>query len=80
MKRLRDENGAVIILRTVDVGSAALAEDVTEVLAKDVAKARRENRKRLARMPWFIGTADRAWVYDNSGATPDPRAWKEMAF
>jgi glutamate mutase epsilon subunit len=47
LKRLRDENGAVIVLRTVDAGSATLSEDITEVFAKNVAKARRENRKLL---------------------------------
>jgi predicted ABC-type ATPase len=24
----------------------------------------------LAQLPWFIDEADRAWIYDNSGATP----------
>lgn len=31
----------------------------------------------LSQMPWFIEAADRAWVYDNGGATPDLIAKKE---
>lgn len=30
-----------------------------------------ERRKRsLRQLPWFLGQADRAWLYDNSGADP----------
>jgi predicted ABC-type ATPase len=41
------------------------------------AKIRDRYGRSLAQMPWFIKAADRAWVYDNSGATPDLIARKE---
>lgn len=53
VKRTRDGNGNLIHLRTVDAASATLSEDITEVFAKNVAKARRENRK-------LLGTSDYA--------------------
>lgn len=45
VKRLRNTKGSLVQLRTVDAGSATLSEDITEVFAKNVAKARRENKK-----------------------------------
>lgn len=53
VKRVRDVNGSLVQLRTVDAASATLSEDITEVFAKNVAKARRENRK-------VLGTSDYA--------------------
>lgn len=53
VKRMRDGNGDLVQLRTVDAASATLSEDITEVFAKNVAKARRENRK-------LLGTSDYA--------------------
>jgi hypothetical protein len=45
VKRVRDQKGAVTVLRTLDADSSTLSEDITEVFAKNVAKARRENKK-----------------------------------
>jgi hypothetical protein len=53
VKVTRDGNGDRLHLRTVDAASATLSEDITEVFAKNVAKARRENRK-------LFGTAEYA--------------------
>ena len=47
LKRMRGENGVMIQLRTLDAGSATLSEDITEAFTKNVAKARRENKKLL---------------------------------
>lgn len=41
------------------------------------AKVRERYGRSLQQMPWFLEAADRAWVYDNSGATPDLIARKE---
>lgn len=41
------------------------------------SKVRERYIRSLAQMPWFIEAADRAWVYDNSGASPDLIARKE---
>jgi predicted ABC-type ATPase len=41
------------------------------------AKIRERYVRSLQQMPWFLEAADRAWVYDNSGATPDLIARKE---
>jgi hypothetical protein len=46
-KRVRGEGGSLIRLRTLDAGSATLSEDITEAFARNVAKARRENKKLL---------------------------------
>ena len=45
----------------------------------DVPEAKIRDRyvRSLDQMSWFITAADRAWVYDNSGATPDLIARKE---
>lgn len=40
-------------------------------------KIRDRYLRSLDQVPWFIKAADRAWVYDNSGATPDLIARKE---
>jgi hypothetical protein len=53
VKITRDGNGARVQLRKVDAASATLSEDITEVFVKNVAKARRENRK-------LFGTAEYA--------------------
>ena len=34
------------------------------------AKILERHAKSLEQMPWFLDRADRAWLYDNSGATP----------
>jgi predicted ABC-type ATPase len=38
----------------------------------DVAESdiRRRHGRSLQQLPWFLEQADRAWIYDNSGATP----------
>lgn len=41
------------------------------------AKIRERYVRSLQQMPWFLEAADRAWVYDNSGAEPDLIARKE---
>jgi predicted ABC-type ATPase len=33
----------------------------------------------LAQLPWFLGEADRAWIFDNSGAAPQLIARKQSA-
>lgn len=53
VKRMRDGCGGLVHLRTVDAASATLSQDITEVFSKNVAKARRENRK-------LLGTSDYA--------------------
>jgi hypothetical protein len=53
VKRMRDRSGSLVHLRTVDAASSTLSEDITEVFSKNVAKARRENRK-------LLGTSDYA--------------------
>jgi hypothetical protein len=43
-KRFREVGGRSSTLRTIDAGSATFAADLTDVFAKNVAKARRENK------------------------------------
>lgn len=50
-KRVRDASGRSRIMRTIDIDSATFATDVEYVFGKNVAKARRENRK-------IVGAAD----------------------
>lgn len=50
-KRVRDLEGQVKTLRTVDLNSRTFGEDLTYVFRKNVAKARRDNKK-------IIGTTD----------------------
>ncbi len=40
-------------------------------------KIRDRYTRSLANLKWFLGAADRAWVYDNSGADPKQVASKE---
>jgi hypothetical protein len=51
-KRVRDREGRVSVLRTVDATSPTLTEDLTYVFKSNVAKARRENKR-------LFGSADR---------------------
>lgn len=44
-KKIRDPSGATRILRTIDTNSASLGADLTYVFEKNVAKARRENKR-----------------------------------
>jgi hypothetical protein len=50
-KRVRDTDGQLKTLRTLDAGSRTFGEDLGYVFGKNVAKARRENKR-------TIGTAD----------------------
>jgi hypothetical protein len=50
-KRVRDANGRITILRTIDMNSPTFGEDLEYVFKKNVAKARRENKR-------IIGSAD----------------------
>jgi hypothetical protein len=50
-KRVRDTEGQVKMLRTLDAGSRTFGGDLQYVFGKNVAKARRENKR-------AIGTAD----------------------
>ena len=35
------------------------------------------HRRSLDQLPWFLNEADRAWIFDNSGATPKKIGEKE---
>ena len=50
-KRVRDTEGQVKTLRTLDAGSRTFGNDLQYVFGKNVAKARRDNKR-------AIGTAD----------------------
>ncbi|MBN8994573.1 MAG: hypothetical protein J0H63_07815 [Rhizobiales bacterium] len=50
-KRVRDGEGRVVVLRTLDANSATFGTDFRDVFERNVVKARRENRK-------LTGTAD----------------------
>ncbi len=45
IKRVRDTEGQVKKLRTLDVGSQTFGDDLQYVFRKNVAKARRDNRQ-----------------------------------
>jgi hypothetical protein len=44
-KRIRDQAGQAKTLRTLDAGSATFGEDLRYVFAKNVEKARRDNKR-----------------------------------
>jgi len=44
-KRVRDTNGQLKTLRTLDAGSRTFGDDLGYVFGKNVAKARRENKR-----------------------------------
>ncbi len=44
-KRVRDSEGKLRTIRTLNVGSATFGDDLTYVFRKNVAKARRENKQ-----------------------------------
>jgi hypothetical protein len=44
-KRVRDANGQLKTLRTLDAGSRTFGDDLGYVFGKNVAKARRENKR-----------------------------------
>jgi hypothetical protein len=46
-KRMRDSDGKIFSLRTVDAGGGNLSGDLTTVFSKNVDRARRENKKLL---------------------------------
>jgi hypothetical protein len=50
-KRVKDTDGQVRTLRTLDAGSRTFGDDLGYVFGKNVAKARRENKR-------TIGTTD----------------------
>jgi predicted ABC-type ATPase len=43
----------------------------------DEGKIRARYVRSLAQLPWFLDQADRAWIYDNSGARPKKIGEKE---
>ena len=44
-KRIRDGDGQLKTLRTIDVGSRSFGEDLKYVFGRNVAKARRDNKR-----------------------------------
>jgi hypothetical protein len=50
-KRVRDTAGQVKTLRVLDIGSETFGDDLQYVFGKNVAKARRDNKR-------IIGTSD----------------------
>jgi hypothetical protein len=50
-KRVRDTAGQVKTLRVLDIGSGTFGDDLQYVFGKNVAKARRDNKR-------IIGTSD----------------------
>ena len=46
-KRVRDDNGALISVRTVDGSSKTLSSDLTLVFGRNVQRARKENKRLL---------------------------------
>jgi hypothetical protein len=50
-KRVRNSAGEVVRITSLDANSRSFDDDLTYVFAKNIAKARRENRK-------LFGTAD----------------------
>jgi hypothetical protein len=49
-KRVRDADGQMKTLRTVDAGSATFGNDLLYVFGKNVAKARRDNKRATGAM------------------------------
>ena len=45
MKRVRGKDGALKTVRTLDGGSATFTEDLRYVFGRNVAKARKDNKK-----------------------------------
>jgi hypothetical protein len=45
VKRVRDSRGQLKTLRTLDAGSATFGQDLQYVFSKNVAKARRDNKR-----------------------------------
>jgi predicted ABC-type ATPase len=59
-----------VVLDTVDINIARVKARVAKGghhVPTDKIISRRENS--LNQLPWFLAEADRAWVYDNSGAS-----------
>jgi len=50
-KRVRRPDGKVVVVREIDANSKTFADDLTYVFQKNVARARRENKR-------ILGTAD----------------------
>lgn len=44
-KRVRDETGTLVLLRTVDAASKTLSQDLTLVFGRNVERARKENKR-----------------------------------
>lgn len=45
IKRIRDEDGELRTLSTIEAGSKTFGRDLTYVFGRNVAKARRENKR-----------------------------------
>lgn len=60
-----------VILKSPELSIARVAQRVSEG-GHDVPRAKIIQRygKSLRQLPWFLDQADRAWIYDNSGAKP----------
>lgn len=56
-KRVRDEHGKVSVIRTIDASSKTFSDDLTYVFKRNVAKARRENKR-------VVGVSDLVPVED----------------
>jgi hypothetical protein len=54
-KRVRDTEGHVKTLRTLDAGSRTFGGDLQYVFGKNVAKARRENKQAIGTTDVVIG-------------------------
>jgi len=54
-KRVRDTEGQVKTLRTLDAGSRTFGDDLQYVFSKNVAKARRDNKRAIGAADVVIG-------------------------
>jgi hypothetical protein len=54
-KRVRDTEGQVKTLRTLDAGSRTFGDDLQYVFGKNVAKARRDNKRAIGAADVVIG-------------------------
>jgi hypothetical protein len=52
-KRLRSSDGEIVRVLSLDANSATFADDLTEVFERNVAKARRENKRLLGSASGF---------------------------
>jgi hypothetical protein len=70
-KLLRDSEGRIVRIAALDANSPTFADDLTAVFARNVAKARRENRRLFGSASGFPGkiSADETKARNESKAS-----------